>query len=89
MVYTINMTYDFYPPRHIKMTRKDDQPSRFTWRGKSHQICYTLRQWTVEYPHHLNRISHHYYKVVTSSGYLLNIYYDTLAKKWYVQKQYH
>lgn len=64
------------------------EPLRLTWEGDCHQIDAISDKWRVDQgwweKHHIRD----YFKLTTTSGFLLVVYHDLIRDQWYLQRLY-
>lgn len=70
------------------MTDSLGVPRSFTWRGKRHPVVRVTRRWRIDEDWWRNRVWREYFKLVTRTGMLVEIYHDLLGSKWFVQRIY-
>jgi hypothetical protein len=66
----------------------DDDPFRFTWQERIHQVLEITSRWRVDIDWWQGRIWRAYFKVSTDSGLLAIIYQDLITGNWYLQRYY-
>lgn len=68
--------------------RNGRRPTRFTWRGQTHQVAEITRAWRVDIDWWQDRVWRAYFKLSTDTGLLVIIYQDLLSGEWYLQRLY-
>lgn len=63
-------------------------PSRFNWRGATHEVSEITRYWRIDIDWWRERIWRAYFKLRTDSGLLVVIYQDLIEGEWYLQRLY-
>jgi hypothetical protein len=62
------------------------QPVIFVWSGKRHQIERIGDTWIFE--DWVQEIRREYFKVITTTGYFLLLYHDSVNQQWFIERQY-
>lgn len=63
-------------------------PQQFRWQGYSHQVDNITQHWLIDTDWWEGRVWRAYFKLVTDSGALLEIYQDLLTGDWFVETLY-
>lgn len=75
-----------------KQSRSDpvpgEEPVRFTWQGRTHQVVEVTKAWRVDIDWWRGRIWRAYFKLSTDTGLLVILYQDLLNGEWYLQRLY-
>ncbi len=63
-------------------------PQSFIWHDKRHPVVQVTRRWRIDVNWWRGRVWREYFKLVTRTGMLVEIYRDLLHGGWYVQRLY-
>ena len=63
-------------------------PRSFTWQGKRHPVAQVTRRWRIDVDWWRGRIWREYFKLVTRTGLLVEVYHDLINGGWFVQRLY-
>ncbi len=67
---------------------RPEAPQAFTWRGRRYVVDAIAKRWRVDTDWWTKRVWREYFKLTTKNGFLLILYHDLVADKWYVQRLY-
>lgn len=69
---------------------KDELPASFIWRNSEHQILEIANRWTVHsrWWEPGKMVWRQYFKVVTDTGILCQVYHDLLQDRWFFARLY-
>ena len=63
-------------------------PRSFTWRGRRHPVTRVMRRWRIDVDWWRGRVWREYFKLVTRTGLLVEVYHDLVGGEWFVQRLY-
>jgi len=63
-------------------------PISFLWRGRHHPVMRVTRRWRIDANWWRKRVWREYFKLVTRTGLLVEVYHDLIGDKWYMQRLY-
>jgi hypothetical protein len=63
-------------------------PQTIIWQGKSHRVTRVIRRWRIDIDWWRGRIWREYFKLVTRTSLLVEIYHDLSGGGWFVQRLY-
>jgi hypothetical protein len=63
-------------------------PEQLAWQGRVHEVAAIANQWIIDDEWWQERVWRHYFKLSTTSGFLLIIYQDLVHQTWYLQRLY-
>jgi hypothetical protein len=63
-------------------------PEQLAWQGRTHEVAVIANQWIIDDAWWQERVWRHYFKLSTTSGFLLIIYRDLVRQTWYLQRLY-
>jgi hypothetical protein len=80
----------FWPDGQPIEVETDDlwTPLLITWEDKPHSVLIIVGRWRVDEEWWQHRIWREYFRLVTRSGLLIEIFHDLTAKEWYLQRIY-
>ena len=69
---------------------KDELPASFVWRSSEHQILEIANRWTVHsrWWEPGKMVWRQYFKLVTDTGVLCQVYHDLLQDRWFFARLY-
>ena len=74
---------------HIPVELDDvERPTAFLWHGQRHEVEGVADHWRIDEDWWQRRLWRDYFKVTTTSGYLMLIYHDLVGGNWYLQRVY-
>ena len=63
-------------------------PQSFTWQGNRHPVIQVTRRWRIDVDWWRGRVWREYFKLVTRTGLLVEVYHDLVGGGWFVQRLY-
>ena len=80
----------FYAVGEVIQVEHDeaDLPIEFMWNAQRHVVEGIADQWRIDEDWWQQRLWRDYFKITTTSGYLLLIYHDLVGGNWYLQRVY-
>ena len=63
-------------------------PLVMTWDGVEHPVQVILDRWRVDEEWWRGRIWREYFRLITRSSLLVEVYHDLTAREWFVQRVY-
>ncbi len=73
----------------IRMTTDSlGMPLLFIWRGKRHPVIKVTKPWQIDVNWWRGRVWRQYFKLVTRTGLLVEVFHDLIGGGWYVQRRY-
>ena len=63
-------------------------PQSFIWQGKRHPILRVARRWRIDVYWWRGRVWREYFKLVTGTRLLVEVFHDLIDGEWYVQRLY-
>jgi len=63
-------------------------PQSFTWQGRRHPVTRVTRRWRIDVDWWRGRVWREYFKLVTRTGLLVEVYHDLVDGGWFVQRLY-
>ena len=84
------MTHLFSEPQPIITWDEEDPPRGFTWNNASHEILEIVNTWRVHtrWWEPFQIVWREYFKIVTDTGHLCQIYHDLQNGGWYLARIY-
>ena len=81
------MALFYYPfPSIVVAVDPEGNPLAFVWDRESHVVRYVLLRWRTDTGLWVWRKWREYYRVVTYTGMIVEIYQDLVRQAWYVQR---
>jgi hypothetical protein len=63
-------------------------PLHLTWDGGRHPVQVILDRWRVDEDWWRERVWREYFRLITRTGLLVEVFHDLTAGEWYVQRVY-
>lgn len=63
-------------------------PLALRWQGNHHAVRWIVAMWRTDHGWWADHVQRDYYRLVTESGYLLELYRDCLNEQWYLLRSY-
>jgi len=82
------MTHLWREGLSIKVWTEEGKPRQLIWNETVHRTATILNQWRIDRGWWQLRVYRDYFKVETSTGFLLEVYHDLMTDRWYVQRWY-
>lgn len=80
----------FWPEGQPVEVTADDlwTPLWFTWGDHRHPVQLILDRWRVDEDWWRGRVWREYFRLITRSGLLVELFHDLTAEGWYIQRVY-
>jgi hypothetical protein len=66
----------------------DGVPLRFNWEDATHPVSLIVDQWRADSDWWRGRVWRMYFKIITETGLLAELFHDLLTDKWFMQRVY-